>query len=166
MEFMDQKTMQALDFRYILNNINVLTPYGKIYKNRLKAFELGEENRLIEELDKIENHLLFIQNNDIRREINNVFLHIKDLRTSIKRTMEDFILTEVELFEIKTFLFLIRDLDKIIKKYNIKVYKDTEITRIKSLEEVLDPEDTGVSTFYIYDNYSEELKSIREKKRS
>jgi dsDNA-specific endonuclease/ATPase MutS2 len=166
MEFMNENTIEALDFRYIFNNIATLTPYGKIYKNRLKAFEVGEERELIDELDKIENYLLFIQNNDIRREINNVFSHIKDLRTSIKRTMDGFILTEVELFEIKIFLFLIRDLEKIIKKYKIKVYKDTEIIPIKSLEQTLDPENTGVSTFYIYDNYSEELKSIRERKRS
>ena len=30
--------------------------------------------------------------------------------------------------------------------------------------EVLDPEDTKISTFYIYDEYSEELKSIRKEK--
>ena len=163
---MDEKTIEALDFKYILNNITTLTPYGKIYKSRLKAFDIGEEKELIEELNRIENHLLFIQNNNIRREINNIFSHIKDLRLSIKRTMDDFTLTEVELFEIKTFLFLIRDLDKTIKQYNLKVYDDTEITPIRFLEKLLDPEETGVSTFYLYDNYSEELKSIRERKRN
>ncbi|MBU5427938.1 DNA mismatch repair protein MutS [Tissierella pigra] len=166
MEFMDEKTIETLEFRYILNNIKTLTPYGKMYKNRLKAFEIGEEKKLIEELGRIESYLPVVENREIISPIDSIFSHVKDLRASIKRTMEDFILTEVELFEIKTFLFIVKDLNEIIKKYNIKVYENTEIIPIKSLERLLDPEETGVSTFYIYDNYSEELKSIREKKRN
>lgn len=136
-----------------------------MYKGRLKAFELGREKELMEELDKLEAFLPSVQNKEVRREFNNIFAHIKDLRTSTRRAMEGFILTEVELFEIKNFLFLVRDLNRLIKKNNIPVFDDTEITPIESLEKALDPEDTGISTFYIYDAYSDELKEIREKKR-
>lgn len=165
MVFMDEGTKESLDFQYILNKISTLTPYGMMYKARLKAFQLGEEEKLIEELDKIESFLPLVENKEIRREFNNIFAHIKDLRTSVRRTMEGFILTEVELFEIKNFLFLIRDLDRLIKKNNIPTFSDTKIEPIVSLEKALDPENTGISTFYIYDAYSEELKNIREKKR-
>ena len=163
MVFMDEGTKESLDFQYILNKISTLTPYGMMYKARLKAFQLGEEEKLIEELDKIESFLPLVENKEIRREFNNIFAHIKDLRTSVRRTMEGFILTEVELFEIKNFLFLIRDLDRLIKKNNIPTFSDTKIEPIVSLEKALDPENTGISTFYIYDAYSEELKNIREK---
>lgn len=165
MIFMDEVTQESLDFQYILNQISTLTPYGMMYKGRLKAFELGRERELMEELDKIEAYLSSVNNKEIRREFNNIFAHIKDLRTSTRRTMEGFILTEVELFEIKNFLFLIRDLSELIKKNNIPIFDDTEIKPIESLEKLLDPEDTGISTFYIYDTYSDELKQIREKKR-
>lgn len=165
MIFMDEVTQESLDFQYILNKISTLTPYGMMYKGRLKAFELGRERELMEELDKIEAYLPSVYNKEIRREFNNIFAHIKDLRTSTRRAMEGFILTEVELFEIKNFLFLIRDLSELIKKNNIPIFDDTEIKPIKSLEKLLDPENTGISTFYIYDTYSDELKQIREKKR-
>lgn len=165
MIFMDQVTQESLDFQYILNKISTLTPYGMMYKGRLKAFELGRERELMEELDKIEAYLPSVYNKEIRREFNNIFAHIKDLRTSTRRAMEGFILTEVELFEIKNFLFLIRDLSELIKKNNIPIFDDTEIKPIESLEKLLDPENTGISTFYIYDTYSDELKQIREKKR-
>ena len=165
MIFMDEVTQESLDFQYILNKISTLTPYGMMYKGRLKAFESGRERELMEELDKIEAYLPSVHNKEIRREFNNIFAHIKDLRTSTRRAMEGFILTEVELFEIKNFLFLIRDLSELIKKNNIPIFDDTEIKPIEFLEKLLDPENTGISTFYIYDTYSDELKQIREKKR-
>lgn len=165
MVFMDESTKESLDFQYILNNISTLTPYGMMYKGRMKAFEPSQEDKLIEELDKIEALLPSVRNKEIRREFNNIFAHIKDLRTSVRRAMEGFILTEVELFEIKNFLFLIRDLYRLIEKNNIPIFEDTEIKPIESLEKSLDPEDTGISTFYIYDAYSDELRQIREKKR-
>lgn len=165
MVFMDDSTKESLDFQYILNNISPITPYGIMYKGRLKPFKLGEEGKLIKELDKLELFLPYIENKEIRREFNNIFAHIKDLRTSIKRAMEGFILTEVELFEIKIFLFLITDLNKLVVKSNIPIFRDTEIISIESLERALDPEDTGISTFYIYDAYSTELKDLREGRR-
>lgn len=164
MVFMDESTKESLDFQYILNNITPITPYGIMYKGRLKAFVIGEEKELMGELDKIESFLPYIDNKEIRRQFNNIFAHIKDLRTSVKRAMDGFILTEVELFEIKNFLFLIRDLNKLIMTNSIKVFGDTEIIPIESLERELDPEDTGITTFYIYDAYSAELKETRKKR--
>lgn len=165
MVFMDESTKESLDFQYILNKISTLTPYGMMYKGRLRAFELDRKKELMEELDKLEAFLPSVQNKEIRRELNNIFAHIKDLRTSTRRAAEGFILTEVELFEIKNFLFLVRDLSQLIKKNNIPAFDDTEINPIESLEKALDPENTGISTFYIYDAYSEELRKIRDRKR-
>ncbi|MFA7534273.1 MAG: DNA mismatch repair protein MutS [Tissierellaceae bacterium] len=166
MEFMDQETREALDFQYVLNKINTLTPYGNMFKRRLRAFKLGEEDKLIGELNKIEDLLNIGKNKEIMEELKGILSHIKDLRTSIRRGMEGFILTEVELFEIKNFLYLIRDLSNIVEKYGITIFEDTEIKPVEQLERLLDPEDTGISTFYIYDAYSEELKGIRKKKQN
>lgn len=163
---MDETTKSALDFNYILNRIEVLTPYGIMFKNRMRAYTLGEEDKLKEKLDILEAYIPYVEDNRIRREFNNILGHIKDLRNSIRRTVEGFILSEVELFEIKNFIFLIRDLSKLFKENDIPVFKDTKIETIENLEKLLDPENTGISTFYIYDEYSEELKTTREKKRN
>ena len=139
MVFMDESTKESLDFQYILNNINPITPYGKMYKGRLRAFEIGEEKELKEELGKIESFLPYIGNKEIRRGFNNIFAHMKDLRTSIRRTMEGFILTEVELLEIKILLFLIRYLNRFIVDNKIPFVENTEIKRMESLERLIDP---------------------------
>jgi dsDNA-specific endonuclease/ATPase MutS2 len=165
MVFMDNNTIDALDFQYVLDRIETLTSYGSMYKSRMKAFDLGQEEELKKSLNILEAYVPYVSDLDIRREFNNILGHIKDLRNSMKRAMEGFILTEVELFEIKGLLFLIRDIDNLFNKYNIIRFKETEIRPIKSLEDLLDPEGTGISSFYIYDEYSEKLREIREKKR-
>ncbi|CCQ92733.1 MutS domain V protein [[Clostridium] ultunense Esp] len=165
MEFMDGFTEESLDFQYILNRINIKTPYGKIYKDRMRPFLIGEEEKLIEELEKIETYTNYAKDQNFMRELNNIFHGIKDLRNSINRAREGGILSEVELFEIKNFLFLIRALKKFLTTNQTPLWGDMVIEPIESLEKLLDPESTGISTFYIYDAYSEELKSIREEKR-
>ncbi len=165
MVFMDQSTRDSLDFQYVLNGINPITPYGQMYKSRLKAYVEGQEDDLINQLNKLESYIPYIEQKDLRREFNNILSHVKDLRNSVRRAYEDFTLTEVELFEIKIFLFLLRDLKTLMDKNNMPTYEETEINPIRELEELLDPEDTKITTFYIYDNYSEELKEIRESKK-
>lgn len=163
--FMDQATKDALDFQYILNQIDVLTPYGSLLKARMKPYVKGQESQVIDHLDMIESYIPFIRNNNIRREFNAILSHIKDLRQSTKRAMDGFILQDVELFEIKNFLSLLRRLKTQIEKENIPSFKDTTIELIPSLEKILDPEDTKIGTFYIYDAYSEDLKKIRTRKK-
>ncbi|MDY0235567.1 MAG: DNA mismatch repair protein MutS [Gudongella sp.] len=163
--FMDEATKNALDFQYILNQIEVLTPYGSLLKKRMKPYLRGSEEDLKDQLHMIESYLPFIKNNNIRREFNNLLSHLKDLRQSTKRAMEGFILQDVELFEIKNFLFLLRNLKTQMEKENIPSFKETRIELIPKLEKMLDPEDTKIATFYIYDAYSEEIREIRKRKK-
>ncbi len=163
--FMDEATKSAIDFQYILNQIDVLTPYGSLLKTRMKPYVKGQEDLVKDHLNMIESYLPFIKNNNIRREFNNILSHIKDLRQSTKRAMDGFILQDVELFEIKNFLSLLRSLKTQIEKEKIPSFKDTKIELIPSLEKLLDPEDTKIATFYIYDAYSEDLREIRKRKK-
>lgn len=158
---MNNETMSSLDFRYILDRINVKTPYGQIYKKKMKAFLPGEEESLREELDRIERLLPYIDHEFIG-SIHNVFCSIKDIRNSIKRAMKGMVLSEVELFEVKSFLFSVRDIETILIRRKVEDY---DIKAIEELEKHLDPENTGICTFYIYDSYSDELKAIRQEMR-
>ena len=163
--FMDQSTKSAIDFQYIMNQINVLTPYGVMFKGRMKPHVKGEERGLRNQLDMLESYIPYVKNNTVRREFNNILGHIKDLRQSTKRGMDGFILTDVELFEIKNFLYNLRSLKELLDQYGIPEFAETKVETIPQLEKLLDPEDTKIATFYIYDAYSQELASIRREKR-
>ncbi|TJX68378.1 DNA mismatch repair protein MutS [Soehngenia saccharolytica] len=165
MMFMDQKTIDALDFQYVYDKIDCITPYGNIFKSRMHCYKPGEEEALSQQFLMLESFIPFIKNTSIRSGFNNILSHFKDLRQSIKRANDGFILNDVEFFEIKSMLFFLRELDEFIHENGIPVYEKTKITPIEPLEKLLDPENTKISSFYIYDLYSEELKKIREKKR-
>ena len=163
--FMDQTTRDALDFQYIMNKLEVLTPYGTMFKSRMKPYTRGQEKLLENQLNILQSHIPFIRDNQLRRKFNNIFAHMKDLRLSTKRAMDGFILTDVELFEIKSFLFLLRELVELMEENKMPQFPETRIDLLPRLERLLDPEDTKISTFYIYDAYSEELRTLREQKR-
>lgn len=161
---MDNETKNSLDFQYILDSIAPTTPIGRMYKSRLSAYVPGDEEELRVELDRIGGLIPLMEERDIRRNINNLLGHVKDIRNSIRRARDGMILTEVELFEIKLLLFIIREIYEFTEEHNFPKYYITRIEPIEVLEEALDPEGTKLSTFYIYDDYSEKLKKIRNEK--
>lgn len=166
MVFMDETTKYSLDFQYVLDSIEPVTPIGRMYKGRLSAYVIGQEEQLEEELNRVKGLLPLMEDRQIRRDMNNILSHVKDIRNSIRRARDGMILTEVELFEIKLLLFVIREINEFMVEHNFPIYHETKIEPIEALEEALDPEGTKITTFYIYDNYSKTLKNIRDKKQS
>src|SRR5690606_32786120 len=111
------------------DKLDVKTPYGQIYKKKIRTFLPGEEELLRGELNKIERLLSHIDDEFIG-DIDYIFHNIKDIRNSIKRASEGITLTELELFEVKSFLFSIKGLEKLLKERKIKDYN------IRALEEL------------------------------
>lgn len=165
MEFLDKESWQALEIQAILNEIDILSPYGRIYKDKMRPYLPGEEEALKEELNKVEVYMAYARDRDFLRKIDSILGHLKDLRQSIRKAGKQGVLTEVELFEIKQFLIYIRQMNDLLEEYNIRLWEDMELSPLGQLEELLDPEATGIATFYIYDTYSENLKKIRQDKR-
>ncbi|WP_202708174.1 MutS-related protein [Sporosalibacterium faouarense] len=166
MKFIDKEIRKSLDLDYILNKVRVNTPYGKTNKDALKAFLPGEEKSLRKELDKVEAFASLIsRERSFFINLRNLFVHVKDLRHSISRCIEGYILTEVELFEIKNLIILFREIKDEIEKINFSIPKDMKVESMIELEELLDPREEGLKTFYIYDEYSQNLKDIRKEKK-
>lgn len=160
------ETKKIIGFNYVLNQIRVITPFGFQLKERIKPYMPGQEDVLRDELDRVEILIKLIkENNEQFIRIKGLLEHFKDLRNSVKSTVKGNTLTLLELFEIKNFVFLLKKLNEEILKLNWDLPSDMRITRIEKLEHLLDPRNEGVMTFYIYDEYSDRLKEIREKKK-
>ncbi|WP_053954773.1 MutS-related protein [Inediibacterium massiliense] len=162
--FISEKVFKNLELDYIWNRITVYTPYGDTAKKEMTPYLKEEKSRLLEEYERIEKVMGLIKKHRYTLvDMRNIFKHIKDLRGSFKRIEQDEVLSTVELFEIKSFLFLLEQMDAIIQKLNWNVPLDLKIMPMPSLMDLLDPEKNGVNTFYIYDTYSENLSSLRKK---
>lgn len=165
--FINAHVKENIDFDYILDKLHVVTPYGASLKSKLKPFMPGEELKLINELDTVDTLIRLIkENRQIFDDIRSILSHIKDLKKSIIRCTEGNTLTSVELFEIKSFIFLIRELEQNLKLLKWNIPEDMKVKSIPQVESLLDPANTGIKAFYIYDEYSENLKEIRGKKKA
>lgn len=159
--FMTESTKKNINFDYIFNEIRPITEYGIKAKQEAEPFVKGQEANLLIALNKIEAFLKMSQ----RRDVIDVLKHIKNIYETVERAKNNQVLDEVELFEIKNFLMQLDRMEKSLRGTLISIYEDLKISPIPQLYEVLDPVNERMCTFYIYDEYSENLKNIRTKKK-
>ncbi len=166
MEFLLDSDKRNMDLDYLMNLVKPLSPYGVLVKSRMHPFT--DVSALREEFDRQER--FFSAFDQAEKKYFSLFHHrlseVKDLRNSFKRAMEGFVLSDVELYEIKNFAHLVRSIADLASSMHLPTSPSTDIRVMKEVEELLDPEHSGVMTFYIYDSYSEELKKLRAEKSS
>lgn len=158
---MTENTIKNVNFDYIFNEVKPITEYGIKTKQKAKPFKKGQEADLKLEFNKIR---AFIESKQ-RRSIIDVLKHIKNILETIQRANSNQVLDEVELFEIKNFLILVEKMGKILRGISNNDLKLLQLTPLPQLYKKLDPADEKLNTFYIYDEYSQKLKEIRNKKR-
>lgn len=156
-EFMKDNTIKNINFDYIFNEVKPITEYGIRKKQEAEPFRKGQEADLKLEFNKIR---AFIESPK-RRDTIDVLKHVKNIYETLERAKNNQVLDEVELFEIKNFLIQTERMDKVLKTLSIK---DLKLMPMPKLIEKLDPAHEKLNTFYIYDEYSEKLKEIRNEK--
>ncbi len=85
--------------------------------------------------------------------------HLKDIRTTLSRLSEGVILDDIELFEIKQLAIINQDIKEITGNDFLNYLKLPDLNEVI---DILDPESKRINSFYIYDNYSEDLKNARD----
>ena len=160
------KTRRETGLDYVMQSINLNTPFGKRILKETKPFFPGEEAELREELDKVETMVGFASaNSRLVDEIQQTFMEVKDVAYSINRAANQ-TLSVVEIYEIKSLLLSMRKLTQIGTMGGEWVlpaeYKPEDTTE---LLDILDPRRDRINTFYIYDEFSETLRELRGKKR-
>ena len=160
------KTRRETGLDYVMQSINLNTPFGKRILKETKPFFPGEEAELREELDKVETMVGFASaNSRLVDEIQQTFMEVKDVAYSINRAANQ-TLSVVEIYEIKSLLLSMRKLTQIGTKGGEWIlpaeYKPEDTTE---LLDILDPRRDRINTFYIYDEFSETLRELRGKKR-
>ncbi|MFT5872420.1 MAG: DNA mismatch repair protein MutS2 [Clostridium sp.] len=165
MKFLDKEQRDQIGFSFVMDKLGITTPYGLEERKNIKPFKASEINKLTHELNNLENIFKSMNANTSEyNQIGRLFCKLKDIRKSIKRCNKAEILDEVELYEIKYFSILVTDLKNVLDKLHL----DIEEVHLNSLDEIislLDPQGKNMSTFYVYDEYSETLKCIRENKK-
>ncbi|MDO5713981.1 MAG: DNA mismatch repair protein MutS [Tissierellia bacterium] len=159
-----KKIEEELDFHWCMDKIRPRTPYGIEYKKAMKPYPVGTDQELGKTLDILESYVDWLKNYETERKLDALLKHIKDIRFSIKRAEEEQVLSEVELFEIKTFIFLLNKIWEFKEEEELPEHFNTKIRPISELMNLLNPKGAQPDTFYIYDSYSKALATLRVKR--
>ena len=163
------KTRNQAGFDFVVSSLNILTPFGEAVKKNLQAFFPGEEGLLEEELDRV----AFLKKSREKEKtfwdsVEMTFMEMKESSFTIRRAKKD-VLTVVEIFELKQLILAMEFLRNALEGYRGQDgERIPDVFLLDSLAEILmelDPRNEGLKTFYLYDEFSALLTSLREEKR-
>lgn len=117
------KTRRETGLDYVMFSLDLNTPFGKKQLKEVRPYYPGEEAELCDELDRVEQMIAFVKQNQILTDkIQEVFMEVKDATLTIERSGA-VTLSTVELFEIKSLLLQMRQLRKLTMEHEIGDYQ-------------------------------------------
>lgn len=159
------RTRSETGLEYVMNKLNIQTPFGKKTLKELKPFFPGEEEELRKEFEKMEQVKKFVENKPkYLSHLLEIFMVLKDISYTIERSATN-ALSVVELFEVKSFLLNMREIRQITLGSKIEFPSEFVLDDTDSLLDILDPRKDRINTFYIYDDFSEDLAEHRKEKK-
>lgn len=166
MKFLQSAISDSLGFSTIWSRISPSSQLGVVAKKQVTPFLKGEAKELTKELDNLELvYSKFTEQKEEIEQIKNILEEVKDIRGTVKRTNRGSVLDDVELFEIKKLLFQIEKLSQMVEQLQLnKIYAE-ELTFFPELAALLDRGQNKRDSFYLADEYSEELTEIRAEKK-
>lgn len=159
------KTKLETGLEDVLHNINTLTPYGARRVKEIKPFMPGREVELRQEFEKMDLVLGMIHDYPSEIEqLTEIFMEIKEIAYTLDRSVKN-VLSVVELYEIKTFLLQTKKALDLLSDISHNMPLEFKLHDTVALLDVMDPGKDRINTFYIYDQFSEKLASLRKEKR-
>ncbi len=162
-DFLSKKNFSDLDLGFVFDRLQVVTPYGESAKKSIiprgasNLKELGHSFDLTERImERLEN-----KRHDVL-ELKSILKEIKQLANTFDRIEAEDTLSVTELFEIKHLVMNMAKVKAMMEKLRWeKTVGDFLLHSTDPVMALLDPENSGVGTFYIYSTYSAELETIR-----
>lgn len=165
MRLANVKTRSETGLDYVMQGINLNTPFGKKMAKEIKPFMPGQEKELEEEFLKLEELFkLTKEKPQIVELLLETFMDMKDSGFTIERSKNN-ALSVVELFEIKSLLLKMRKIKELLSDATGHIPEEFILEDTTVLLDILDPRGDRLNTFYIYDDFSAKLAEIRKKKR-
>ncbi len=89
--------------------------------------------------------------------------HLRDIRLTLSTLGESHTPDDIELFEIKSLSIISENMRPFVNELLLEDFQLPDLSAVKAM---LDPENTGINSFYVYDAYDERLSSLRKRIRS
>ena len=152
--------------KWVFMQLKLESQYGKNALSDIKPYKNNEESKL-RDCFTATNHIvkIFKEKSGLFSDFNRIFMELRNISGSVKNLINNVVLGETELFEIKNFAILISDLFELAKKEDIlpQIFVDCDL---KPVIQILNPDSIVTRSFYIHEYWSDRLKDIRESKKN
>ena len=148
-------------FRYFFDRLNLQSSVAR--QILLDSFFSQSTKEIANSYTELQEfYQVFISVDDFKftlKSIQNKLACLKDIRGTINRIENGIVPDDIELYEIKCLALVNEDIRSLIESTYLKTVSVADLSEILNL---LDPESHRITSFYVYDYYSNELKQIRE----
>ena len=152
--------------KWVFMQLKLESQYGKNALSDIKPYKNNEESKL-RDCFTATKHIVekFKEKSGLFSDFNRIFMELRNISGSVKNLINNVVLGETELFEIKNFAILISDLFELAKKEDIlpQIFVDCDL---KPVIQILNPDSIVTRSFYIHEYWSDRLKDIRGSKKN
>ncbi|MHA2002323.1 MAG: MutS-related protein [Promethearchaeota archaeon] len=163
-EYLSEETREDIGLLYLISQMEIISPLGFDRMRQMHIFRPEDHLALETEFERMQYLMDFLENSPKTiKEIEYHFMKVKDIRSTVKKCVEGHTLDEVELFEIKLFSLLSDRILNVLHTNFLNI-KGIKLISLSEIVQILDPENRNLPTYHIYNQYSEVLTELREKK--
>ncbi|NMB01692.1 MAG: hypothetical protein GX971_09300 [Firmicutes bacterium] len=162
MQFLDAETRRQLGFDQIWSQIRPVSPLGRLRHRKTIAYLPEQSAELKKELDVLEKLC-----NDLKKdphmaeELLYLLSMVRDLSATCQRSLQGFVLDDQDFYEIKKLLLIFEKLEKELEARGWMFLFSSGLEADKELREALSIGQGTRESFYIADDYDEQLASLR-----
>lgn len=162
--FLRDRIKQDAAFQYVVQSLELMSPVGQ---RRLMSQDFCRDaDTLQHEWDNLERVLPLLRDTDHAQslvDLRHQLMCLHDIQGTLAQLREHQTLTEVDLYELKHLAYLTHVMRRDISQMGLETVVD--LPKIGDVFALLDPDNTGIDNFYIYDSYDPALAPMRKELR-
>ena len=162
--FLRDRIKQDAAFQYVVQSLELMSPVGQ--RRLMSQAFCRDADALQHEWDNLERVLPLLRDTahaqtlvDLRHQL--MCLH--DIQGTLAQLRKHQTLTEVDLYELKHLAYLTHVMRRDISQMGLETVVD--LPKLGDVFALLDPDNTGIDNFYIYDSYDPSLAPMRTGRR-
>ncbi|MDD4149639.1 MAG: DNA mismatch repair protein MutS [Bacteroidales bacterium] len=146
--------------RFIFDNLKISSIPGRDYLLQCKFLNNPFDIKI--ELQCLNYTINFVKNSLSNADIDNLSLrlhYLNNISGTLSNLEKELVLDDIQLFEIKKFAQISKSVCDILCDKGFDIF---ELHDLSGVIDLLDPDNAGESSFYVYSSYSKELSELRK----
>lgn len=162
MQFLDAETRRQIGFEQIWSQIKPVTPMGRTLKRAARPFlpeDYGALKLALTQVEAVSAEL--VRDSECINELIYLLSLIRDISDTLQRSMQGYVLDDIEFYEIKKFLLLLEKIKLELDSLGWAAVLPIDLRLDEECKEALSKGQGQAETFYIADAYDEALAQHR-----